>query len=362
MPTWPKPTEVAILKVNGQNFQDWESVLVRHSLWETPWFHARFTCSEGMPLAKAWSTLQIKPGDACEISLGGQPAFRGMVETRQVFYDAHRHYIEIQCASGVDVLVTSVISKTMEWKNNTFEQIARSVLGKIEKNLSVVGGSLPQIKFPRISAMHGDSIHDFLDTLARGLSAATGLGIAFTTNLGEDFVVAVGPEGQGGDFVEGFNILEGREIIYNASMKGIWPVISQDSGTDKDHATKVSSEPYNRVEYGENWGKKFASTLVSDLPTINQNLLKGRGHSERGWLQGDQITVFITVLGWLRPGGDLWRHNQTYTVRSPMLIMQGSEKLRAKSVTFTQDNRTGTRTVLELCNDLALGPTTPPIT
>ena len=37
---------------------------------------------------------------------------------------------------------------------------------------------------------------------------------------------------------------------------------------------------------------------------------------------------------------------------SPMLIMQG-EKLRAKSVTFTQDNSTGTRTTLELCNENA---------
>ena len=45
------------------------------------------------------------------------------------------------------------------------------------------------------------------------------------------------------------------------------------------------------------------------------------------------------------------------TVTSPMLIMN-NEKLRAKSVTFTQDNTTGTRTTLELCNENAfsLGP------
>jgi hypothetical protein len=46
---------------------------------------------------------------------------------------------------------------------------------------------------------------------------------------------------------------------------------------------------------------------------------------------------------------------------SPMLIMQGNEELFAKTVTFTQDNRGGTRTVLELCNKLAMeqaaGPT-----
>jgi hypothetical protein len=40
-----------------------------------------------------------------------------------------------------------------------------------------------------------------------------------------------------------------------------------------------------------------------------------------------------------------------------MLIMDMD--LQAKSVTFTQDNNEGTRTTLELCNDLAMSGGTP---
>src|SRR5262245_60854792 len=120
MPQWPKPTELAILTVQGQNYQDWESVTVRHAKYEAPFYTFRFTCSEGMPLVKHLAKLQIKPGDYCTISLAGQLAFNGLVSTRQVYYDANRHYIEIQGASNVLALsYASVVHKTMEQNNVT---------------------------------------------------------------------------------------------------------------------------------------------------------------------------------------------------------------------------------------------------
>jgi prophage tail gpP-like protein len=71
--------------------------------------------------------------------------------------------------------------------------------------------------------------------------------------------------------------------------------------------------------------------------------------------------TLVTVHGWLRPSGGLWDRNQTVFVTSPMLIMN-QEPLITKVVTFTQDNETGARTTLELCNPSALGPIGPPIT
>jgi prophage tail gpP-like protein len=72
------------------------------------------------------------------------------------------------------------------------------------------------------------------------------------------------------------------------------------------------------------------------------------------WLTEDQITVTATVHGWERPSGGLWYRDQIVSVTSPMLIMKG-QPLIAKSVTFTQDDKTCTRTTLELCNANALG-------
>jgi hypothetical protein len=70
---WPKNEELAILTVNGMQYRDWESVLVKHALKEHPWIHFRFTCSEGMPLAKNWAAMRIIPGMECTVTLAGQP-------------------------------------------------------------------------------------------------------------------------------------------------------------------------------------------------------------------------------------------------------------------------------------------------
>lgn len=357
---WPKTTELAILTVNGQNYQEWETVMVRHALREAPPYHCRFTCSEGMPLSKNFAVLQIKPGDECTVTLAGFPAFKGKVETRQVYYDANRHHIEIQCATFMDVITGGVISKTGEWKDKTFKDIAGDILGKMGTNLVFEGGSAPSYKFPRVSSTPGETVYDFLDVLARSLSPSTGVGISFTSNVNEDFVVIMGPNGGEDAVVEGQNIIIGREIIYNPSMAGANPTISQGTGDNENWGAKVASVPFFQ-ESQETFGKKFTpAVIVNEMASFDKKLLEGRAGSEGQWQQGDQITVIVTVYGWLRQSGGLWYRDQIVSVTSPMLIMQNT-KLRAKSVTFTQDNGTGTRTTLELCNESALGGLNPEI-
>src|SRR5215831_2108108 len=113
----PNPQDIAILQVGGTNYGDWETVMVRHELRGAPPYVARFTASEGQPLAKNILGMQVVPGQNCTITLGGQLAFTGKVITRQVFYDKNRHYIEIQCTNWQDVLTSSVIHQKMSWEN-----------------------------------------------------------------------------------------------------------------------------------------------------------------------------------------------------------------------------------------------------
>src|SRR5262252_2489866 len=118
-----KPQEIAELFVGGDVYRDWESVLVKHQYGATfAWF--RFTCSEGVPLAKNFAKLRIRPGDDVSIQLAGIPAIiNGKVYSRQVSYSARHHHIEIQGVSFSHVLNQgSVVNKTGEWKNATWEQ------------------------------------------------------------------------------------------------------------------------------------------------------------------------------------------------------------------------------------------------
>lgn len=358
---WPKPEEIAVLTVNGMDFKDWETVMVHHSLYEQPPYICRFTCSEGVPISNNIAVMQIKPGDHCTVTLAGFLAFTGRVQTRQVYYDSNRHYIEIQCATSVELATTSVISNTMEWKKKTFQQIGQDVLSQLGIKLTFEGGAPPSFVFDRINAPPSQSIHDFLDVLARGLSASTGSPISFTTNNAGDFVVAMGPNGGSDSVTEGVDILIGREIIYNPAMGSSNPIIAQSPGSDKLNMDKISHSPFF-AQAVQSFGKLSGTgVIINELPIVAMDHMKGRVGNEGGWMEGDQITVFATVYGWLRPSGGLWDRNQSVVVNSPMLIMKG-QTLRVKSITFTQDNRTGTRSLLELMNDAALGGLRPAIT
>jgi prophage tail gpP-like protein len=352
----PKPSEVATLIVNGVTFTDWESVQVSHSIREAPSYKARFTCSEPTPITPKLNLgkMQIRPGDVCYIELGGFPAMAGKIETRQVYYDANRHHIEIQAATWNELTTASIIHQTMEWpKGSTFAQVAGDVLKPFGVNLSFEGGAPPSTPFdfkPR--ATHGETPYNFIDTLGR--SVATGpFGIAFTSNLQGDFVVLTGPSGGTDSVVEGITILEGREIIYNPSMAGSAPVITQGAPTDEKHGAEAASKGFSQSTFATFGASGNPGVVFSEMPILQQMAIQGRSNAERAWQTEDQITVFATVYGWQKPSGGLWKRDQNVSVVSPMLIMQG-DVLILKKVTFSQDDRTGTRSILELCNNQAL--------
>src|SRR5262249_28602633 len=117
--------------------------------------------------------LQILPGMKCTVILAGELAVSGLVCSRQVFYDARRHYIEIQGASDTMLLASSsAITKTGEFKNVDYTQYANALISKIP-GMSLVpeGGSIPSTKFPRISIPPGTSILDALDIPLRSLGS-----------------------------------------------------------------------------------------------------------------------------------------------------------------------------------------------
>ncbi len=354
----PKPNELAILTVNGKLFQDWETVMVRHAKKEVPFFFFRFTCSEPAPIAKNWGVLQIKPGDLCEVTLAGQPAFSGLVHTRQVYYDSRRHYIELQgCSPVLALAYASVVHKTMENNNMNYEQYARGLLKQFPKiGFKVEGGQLPTFKFPRIAIAPGTSVMEALEIPLRSLGS-----VDLTSNVKGDLVAVVGPNGESDTVTEGIDMLEGREIIYQPGFEKGTAVMGYAPGGDAKSGSDVASAIFhNSKESGSADSAGNAQGVIpSELPVYANTLAASRANADRDWQNQDWLTVYATVQGWLRRDGKLWDRNQSVRVKSPMLIMDGSFPLEVRTVTFSQDNQSGSRTVLELCNKKAMGQFAP---
>jgi prophage tail gpP-like protein len=153
---------------------------------------------------------------------------------------------------------------------------------------------------------------------------------------------------------EGADILEGREILFHPGIaRDVFGIGQSPTGDDKS-GSKTSHEPFSKTLQDVING--YSPTVIPlEIPAWGNQQLKGRVDMDAAFQQGTFITIYITERGWMRPSGGLWESRQMVSAVSPMLIMTGSEKLTAKSVTFLQDNQSGTRTILELCNDLALG-------
>lgn len=346
----PKREETAELIVNGTIYREWESVMVKRTMRDKPPYWFRFTCSEGLPIGANWTVLRIRPGDACTVKLAGQLAITGTVTTRQVYYDGYRHHVEIQGATWANQMAAAAaITKGFEFKDKTVQQIAEALVKPLGIQFKVVGGALSSLKFPRVSIMPSEKVYDVIDKLTRYVGAHLG------SNEKGDAVAYVKPTESGVTVVEGEDILEGREIIWNDALVSDVSQQAEAPGTDDKHGTKVASELYSVQKMQEFVASKLPNIVLNEHPGWSPEHLKARGNTERDWQNIDAVTLNVTVLGWLKKGGGgLWRENEIVRCRSPMLIMDGKMGLWTKSVTFSQDNRNGSRTVLELVNDKAL--------
>jgi len=342
-----KITEHAELTVNGQIFRDWESVMVRHALNDDPPFRFRFTCSEGLPLAKNFALLRIRPGMECTVKLAGILAISGRVFIRQAHYNARQHSIEIQgWTYSADAAAAAVTHQTMEFKKVGYQQLASTLLKSINVPFQVVGGALPNMKFDRISITPGESIRDVLERYARPIGAA------LTSNPRGDFVAAMGWLPGGDAIIEGINIIEARGLIQNLDGSSSNAAISQEPGTDNKSMSKVSHMPFFQMPQPNMMGlRPIVNVVLSEIPGAKEQL-QGRTQMEDKTTQRDEINVVAVVHGWLKPSGGLWEILKKVYVKSPMLIMDQPLYLRA--VTFEQSSA-GSRSTLDLIDENALG-------
>ena len=358
----------AVVDVEGTLYYEWESVSVRAALWEnTRTF--RLTTSERENPPQSGAAHRLVPGMKCDVYLDGLPALtNGEIITRQVFYDAHQHTIEIQGQGPAGRMAdASVISQTHEWKNLDLRQLWQTLAAPF--GVSVVGTPWQNMTFPRVSATPGESNWELGERHTRATSTPISENAQGQIQLGY---------GQGqGSVIEGWNILEGREVIHSLKSVGGGdnPVGTAPGGggDDKDY-TSMGQKPGTDDEWGaqvnQQQGEKPASipefspqgglgkVQNSEIPAWTQDQMKNRSGMEAMFDGTLQVWVTVTLLTWQRsgkvpPSGGLWEPGDNVMINSPMLVMYG-EALVLNAVTFTQDNTTGTRATIELVNQKAM--------
>jgi prophage tail gpP-like protein len=326
------------------DFKDWENVTVKMVEGESN--HSfKLSVSEGAPLTKDFGSLKIKPGDHCTITLGGELAISGYVETRQVGYNATQHGIQIIGHSYNKAAADgSVMHKTMEFKNQSLQQIGTQLLKPFGIQF-VPKTAMPTKQFPRVNVAPGMSAWHQLDILARQRQVT--LGTDKQGNVtGRTFF-----QGGGDALVEGVNILDGQEVMTMNMGDGPLNEKSQTPGSNFNFGREAAG-PTSKTDsrpLGESGKGVYAPQVGLTEHHGDKDDTKARGNMEQQRRGQEQLQVTIVVQGWMRPSGGLWEPGTKVMVQSPMLLV--SESLKLMSATFTQDNKSGTRTTLELTRE-----------
>jgi len=354
----------AVLIIDGQEYMEWESVQVRAAMYENT-RTCRFTASE-KEVPPSRSAMRIKPGQACKVMLDDQLAMTGFVITRTVSFSGNDHMVELQCQGQWGTTSGGAhVSQTGEYKNITVQQLAE-IVGK-PYGAMVEGAAANMMKFPRVSVVPGASAWETLEPYLR----ATQTPVSETAEGKLKLGVMTGSA----SVIEGWNILEGREVIHSLMAVGGSSVPGGQSpgagegtdqlvhgqrpGTDDSHGAQANQVNQEHPPITSELNVPYhPETTLSEVPAWLTDQMKSRGGFDAMYSDSLQIWVNCTLLTWQRsgkvpPAGGLWEPGDTVMVDSPMLILRG-QNLKLKAVTWTQDNQSGTRSHIELVNDKAV--------
>ncbi|KYK50050.1 hypothetical protein A1D31_22320 [Bradyrhizobium liaoningense] len=339
----PKPQEIAVLNVNGRTFEDWESVWVQER-WADSSTVFRFTAAERDPIFSKSGVfpligkLQFKPGDKCTVTLAGQLAVTGYIETRQVAYDENAHGVMLIGKSATAWAArSSVDTKTGNFDKKNIQQVAQEVLSEHKVGLKVIG-QLDLTPFDKLQNEKGELIWDFLERIARPRGVVMG-----SDSHGNFLLIGEHAGAIKAQLVEGQNIKSCQCIITEEHTYSEMRVDGQAPASD-DNAGTAASE-MKAVVSGTS--PIFAKLITAaEQPVKTQAELQNRAKNENIWHEGTKIQATIVVQGWLRDGSSLWHAGDDVSVYSPMAMLNNN--LTAQNVTFTQDNNSGSITTLDL--------------
>lgn len=338
-----------VVYIDGQEYFEWESVSVKLSSHGKPRASCRLTVSEQEPWPENFAFLRIMPPDKCAVYLDGFQVFRGLVVTRQVYYDANQHTVEIQCLGWSEILDHGAfVSKTGEFKGQDGLSIIRAAAAPYGVGVQTEG-DIPKDKFPRFSVQPGERAGEGIEKIARQL------GVWLSSNpSGELVLLGKGAFAWvGDDLVEGVNIRTGHEIIHSFVAAATSMSTSQKGGNDSEWGAAITHQLQSEEKGGQFSPEFMPQRVLSELPSAGVDMLKKRAGMEKDANDQDQIWVTITHLGWLRPSNDsLWIPGQTVIIDAPMLVLH-NHKLTLRTVTFSRDNQQGTIATLECSNQAA---------
>ncbi|EYC51699.1 hypothetical protein AZ34_11835 [Hylemonella gracilis str. Niagara R] len=347
--------DMLTLRVGGQNYAGWTGIRIPLSL-------EQLAGSFSLSLTERWpgqpTSWAIPPGEFCEVLIGrgeggGTPVISGYVDTVNVGYDGQSHSIDVAGRDKAGDLV-DCSAPIITYKDLTFGQIADKLLAPYNMQLTwqVAQGK----KIPVFTVQPGESVYRALDRLAKQEAI---LLISDAQTTGGLIATRAGKGGFAGTALRfGQNIKAATGEHSHLDLFSEISVQAQQGAGGAEEFNVSKSAPKGTVR--RNSGLAGSSAVLRHRPLLilAETQADGarcqiRAEWEAARRQAQAQRYVITVQGWRRRNGELWRLNQIVSVWCPWLRVDGD--LLIVGVNYVLDDQ-GTRTELIVIDTQAYVP------
>lgn len=335
-----QPSDEVTVVINGQAYGGWQDVRITRGIERLPSdFELRLTDF----YAADADVLQITPGDACEVRIGGATVVTGYVDIVSPSIDARTHEISVlgrsKCADLVDC--------SAEWPGNQISgssvlEIARKLAAPYEIDVDAPAG-LEGLQIPVIALHYGETPFDIIERLCRYSQL-----LAYDDQFGNLLLTrASRTDRAASGFREGFNVQRASAVLSmhdRFSEYRCYPNALNTIQELGDAGFLVSSQTDVGVK------RHRMKVLISDGTGLGgQDVAQTRAGWEAYRRWGRSATVRVTTDAWRDKGGALYEPNTLVPVDLPSLKV--SNKLWTISEVTYRKGEQGT-----LCDLVLMDP------
>ncbi len=288
--------EVA-LKIGKLAYGGWTEIAVTRSM-EVIAGAFELTVTERWPGQQARAA--IAPGDACELTIGGETIITGWVDEVEPDYDATSHHVAFRGRDATgDLVDCSALNSPGVWTGASLLDIATEICKPFHIG---VRADVPTGSFAVFALQQGETAFEAIERMATRagvLPVSDGHGgLVFTRS---------GVAGKMQGVILGENILKGQGHFSNKDRYSQYIVLGQSPGGDYVAPAMLAAGKGEAFDKGITRYRPLI--VMANVVDANLEIYRTRAQWEATVRMGRAWRHIITVQGWRDSAGVLWRPN-----------------------------------------------------
>jgi prophage tail gpP-like protein len=328
----PKATgpDTLTLIIGGKEWGGWQRAAVNRTMGTIP---ANFEVQVTEHYPSPSTDIAIKPGDACQVKIGGDLVITGWIDRYTAIVSSRAHTVKITGRSKSSDLVDCA-AFVGDKENPTYQILGGTTLAiaqQLAKPYGVTVSSLdgPGKEIPQFNINLGETPWEIIDRITRYSSL-----VAYDLPDGTLQLAKAGSQKMASGFVQGANV-EQAEVTFTmderfSEYEGFYTSalgLTTESGGHVPRGVIVKDDQVPRFR---------RRIIISEQVDNTGPILEARVKWEANRRAGHSQAVTVTADSWRDTAGTLWDVNHLAPIRLPALKLPSANWLIGQ-LSYTRD-------------------------